>query len=472
MAYPTENLRSTLSEARRPDGRTDEAQKRLSSVLIVENDQDVLHTLMTDLGSQFSLVETAADSDAADALLSRCHFDLIISAIRLPGRSGIEWISQLRDLDYQVPVIFMTAHADMHTAITALRAGASDFLLKPFNMQQMRTAVTRCIERQRLKRENFLLRRRVAQRDEGSGIVGSCDLIKGVCEVIRQVAPMPSTVMVQGETGTGKELAALAIHRYCGRTGSFVPLNCGAMHAELLESELFGHAKGAFTGAVKAREGLFSYADGGTLFLDEIGEMPLAMQTRLLRVMEDRAVRPVGGNRELPVDVRIIAATNRDLKAEVDKGDFREDLFYRLNVLSIRMPALRERIQDIPELVNHFAVSIAADLGVPVPPIPESEFQQLARYDWPGNIRELKNVIERCLLLSHQPSQGLQGCSVVTASDALADDPDDLTLEAVERRHILRVLEMEGGNKSAAARILGVSRKTLERKCHSWGVGS
>ena len=177
MAYPTENLRSTLSEARRPDGRTDEAQKRLSSVLIVENDQDVLHTLMTDLGSQFSLVETAADSDAADALLSRCHFDLIISAIRLPGRSGLEWISQLRDLDYQVPVIFITAHADKHTAITAVRAGASDFQLKPFNMQQMRTAVTRCIERQRLKREKVLLRRRGAQRYEGSGFVGSCDLI-------------------------------------------------------------------------------------------------------------------------------------------------------------------------------------------------------------------------------------------------------------------------------------------------------
>ncbi len=467
MAYPTENLRHTFSGARTPE----QTQKRLSSVLVVEGDREVLDTLMTELSSQFSLIETAADSKAADALLSRCHFDLIISAVRLPGRSGIEWISQLRDLDYQVPVIFITAHADMHTAITALRAGASDLLLKPFDMQQMQTAVARCMERQRLKRENFLLRRQVAQRDEGSGIVGSCDLIMGVCEVIRRVAPMPSTVLVQGETGTGKELAALAIHRYSGRSGSFVPLNCGAMNAELLESELFGHAKGAFTGAIKAREGLFSYADGGTLFLDEIGEMPLAMQTRLLRVMEDRTVRPVGGNRELPIDVRIIAATNRDLKAEVDKGSFREDLFYRLNVLSIHMPALRERIPDIPELVDHFLESIAADLGVPVPAIPQTELQQLADYDWPGNIRELKNVIERCILLNHQPSQSLSGCNAVTGG-APADDPDDLTLESVERRHILRVLELEGGNKSAAARLLGVSRKTLERKCHTWGVDS
>ncbi len=426
-------------------------------------------SLRKGLSTQFSLVETASDTDAADALLSRCHFDLIISDIRLPRRSGIEWISQLRDQDYQVPVIFMAAHADLQTAITVLRADASDLILKPFPMEQMQTAAEQCIERQRLKRENYLLRRQVDHLHEGSGIIGSCELIRGVCEVIKRVAPMPSTILVQGESGTGKELAALAIHKFSARSGSFVPINCGAMHADLLESELFGHIKGAFTGAIKAREGLFSYADGGTLFLDEIGEMPLAMQTRLLRVMEDRSVRPVGGNCEKPVDVRIIAASNRDLKAEVDKGNFRQDLFYRLNVLSIRMPALRERIQDLPELVEHFARSIAADLGMAVPRIPESELQRLALYDWPGNVRELKNVIERCLLLSHQPSQGLTSCSEVAGAGASCDDPDDLTLENVQRRHILRVLDREGGNKSAAARVLGVSRKTLERKCQSWG---
>ena len=214
----------------------------------------------------------------------------------------------------------------------------------------------------------------------------------------------------------------------------------------------------------------FSYANGGTLFLDEIGEMPLAMQTRLLRVIEDRSVRPVGGNRETPVDVRIIAATNRDLKVEVDQGNFREDLFYRLNVLSIRMPTLRERIQDLPELIEYFATSIATDLGVPIPEIPEKEIKRLSEYDWPGNIRELKNVIERCLLLSHQPSQTLQGCGNGASPEQQANETDDLTLEAVERRHILRVLEIEDGNKSAAARLLGVSRKTLERKCQAWGV--
>jgi len=473
MACTTENLRTTLADGALSADDQQDTGKRLNSVLIVDDEPGILSFLQKGLAARFSLVETAPNADAADALLSRCHFDLIISDIRLPGRSGVEWVGELREQDQMMPVIFMTAHADLQTAITALRAGASDFILKPFRLEQMQAAVGRCLERRRLQRENFVLRRQVAQQThEGSGIIGSCDLIRGVCEVIRRVAPMPSTVLIQGESGTGKELAARAIHKFSGRSGSFVPINCGAMQPELLESELFGHAKGAFTGAVKAREGLFSYADGGTLFLDEIGEMPLAMQTRLLRVMEDRTVRPVGGNRATPVDVRIIAATNRDLKAEVDKGNFREDLFYRLNVLSIRMPALRERIQDLPELIAYFANSIATDLGVAAPPISEPEIMQLAQYDWPGNIRELKNVMERCLLLNQSPSQSLPSAAVDGLSGGNPSDRDDLSLEAIERRHILRVLDMEHGNKSAAARRLGVSRKTLERKCQSWGVTS
>jgi len=470
MACTTENLRTTLSDDGQTGGDGYEGGRRLHSVLIVDDEPGILSALQKGLATSFSLVEVAADADAADALVSRCHFDLIISDIHLPGRSGVDWVAQLREQDQMTPVIFMAAHADLQGAITAMRAGASDFIVKPFRMEQMQTAVDRCIERQRLQHENFLLRRQVGHMGDDSGIIGSCDLITGVCEVIRRVAPMPSTVLIQGESGTGKELAARAVHKFSGRSGSFVPINCGAIHAELLESELFGHAKGAFTGAVKAREGLFSYADGGTLFLDEIGEMPLAMQTRLLRVMEDRSIRPVGGNRATPVDVRIIAATNRDLKAEVDKGNFREDLFYRLNVLSIRMPALRERIQDLRELIDHFAASIAADLGVAVPHVDDAELERLAQYHWPGNIRELKNVIERGLLLNHQPSQSLPGSNASTPAGATPAEEGDLTLEAVERRHILRVLDMEHGNKSAAARRLGVSRKTLERKCQAWGV--
>jgi two-component system NtrC family response regulator len=245
------------------------------------------------------------------------------------------------------------------------------------------------------------------------------------------------------------------------------------MSAELLESELFGHVKGAFTGAHQSREGLFTYANGGTLFLDEIGEMPMSMQTHLLRVIEERTIRPVGSNREIPVNVRVIAATNRDLNEEVDKKTFREDLFYRLNVLSIRMPALRERLEDLPALTDHFSGTLAAEMGLTPIALNADDIDVMRAYSWPGNVRELKNIIERCLLLNTTPGQ----CLVVpdeaqSEHSQTAQGTDNSTLEVVEKRHILRVLEMEGGNKSAAARKLGISRKTLERKVHAWKNGS
>ena len=281
---------------------------------------------------------------------------------------------------------------------------------------------------------------------------------------------MPSTVLLDGASGTGKELAARAIHDWSGRSGGFVPVNCGAMTGELLESELFGHATGAFTGATQARDGLFFYANGGTIFLDEIGEMPMSMQTHLLRVMEERVVRPVGGNHTVPVDVRILAATNRDLKDAVDQGTFRADLYYRLNVLTIRMPTLRERKEDISELALHFATTISAELGLPMPQVDRVAMHRLQQHDWPGNVRELKNFVERCLLLGSSPSECLDGSdfSAASGSQAIGENPAELLLETVERQHILRVLEMESGNKSAAARLLGVSRKTLDRKCRAW----
>ena len=466
MAYSTDSF-ETL-----PDGRSIDSdvpathQHRMHAVLIVDNEPDSLNFLRKGLGNLFGLVEVAPSAEVADALVSRCHFDLIIVDISLPDRPGVEWVAHLREQDLLTAVIFMTRHADVQMAITALRAGASDFIMKPFRLEQMQASVNRCMERLRLQKENFLLRRQIRQMDGLSNVVGDCELIQEVCAVIKRVAPMPSTVLIEGESGTGKDLAARAIHNFSGRRGPFVPINCGAIQPDLLESELFGHAKGAFTGAVKAREGLFSYADGGTLFLDEIGEMPMAMQTRLLRVMEDRKIRLVGSNCETSVDVRVLAATNRDLKTEVNKGHFREDLFYRLNVLTIRMPALRERLEDMPALVTHFASVVAADLGVAIPNISDSEIQNLGQYDWPGNIRELKNVIERSLLLGHRLSQGLVEHS--TVMDFTAHDENNLTLKEVEKRHILQMLAMESGNKSAAARRLGVSRKTLERKCQAW----
>ena len=437
---------------------------------MVDEDRQVLDTLAAGLGPRLGLVETAAESGMAEGLLARCHFDLLICGTRLAGRSGVDWVEELRDRDCALPVIFMGADADLDTAIHAMRLGAADFIFKPLRMEQVHAALRRALERRRLEQENFVLRRQVDQLHEGSGIVGSGELIQGVIDVLRRVAPMPSTVLLEGESGTGKELAARALHRWSRREGAFVPVNCGSMNAELLESELFGHVKGAFTGAAQAREGLFSYADGGTLFLDEIGEMPFGMQTHLLRVMEEHAVRPVGGNSQVPVDVRVVAATNRDLLVEVEAGRFREDLYYRLNVLTIRLPALRERLEDLPELVAFFCEALSRDLGVEPPRVTDAELARLADYDWPGNVRELKNVIERCLLLNHTPSHCVVGLPRRSTGGRAGPEEDSLLLADVERRHILKVLELESGNKSAAARRLGISRKTLERKCQAWGV--
>ena len=321
------------------------------AVLIIDDEPGIRSFLQKGMQKRFGLVELAEDIPTAIALTERCNFDLIIADIRLPGQSGVEWVTQIREQGSTTAVIFITAHASVDTAIEALRAGAADFILKPFRMEQIMASVERCIERQQLQRENVVLRRQVEQLHD-SGMVGQCQTMKNVCGVIKRIAPMPTTVLIEGESGTGKELAARAIHQWSGRSGSFVPINCGAITSELMESELFGHVKGAFTGAHQLREGLFTYANNGTLFLDEIGEMPLPMQVHLLRVLEEQTIRPVGSNREIPVDVRIIAATNRDLNEEVERGNFRQDLFYRLNVVTVRMPTLRERLEDIPDLVE------------------------------------------------------------------------------------------------------------------------
>ncbi|MEJ2692283.1 MAG: sigma-54 dependent transcriptional regulator, partial [Candidatus Thiodiazotropha sp.] len=357
----------------------------MTSVLIVDDEPGIRNFLQRGLAKYFGLVETAEDVVTAERLRQHCHFDLIITDIRLPGETGgVEWVKELREQGGNAGVIFMTAHADLETAIDALRAGAEDFIMKPFRMEQMMSAVERYLERQKIERENFVLRRQVDLLIDNTGVVGECDLMRSLCDVITRVAPMPSTVLLEGESGTGKELVARAIHKLSTRSGSFVAVNCGAMSAELLESELFGHIKGAFTGAHQSREGLFSYAEGGTLFLDEIGEMPLLMQAHLLRALEERTIRPVGSNREYQIDVRIIAATNRRLQDEVKKGRFREDLFYRLNVLSLQIPALRERPEDIPLLTDHFMRQLSNELGVESRRLDEAELSRLLSYDWPG----------------------------------------------------------------------------------------
>ena len=302
---------------------------------------------------------------------------------------------------------------------------------------------------------------------EPVGLIGHSPVIEQLRSLIRRVGPMPSTVLLLGESGTGKEVAARALHYSSARThGPFVPLNSAAIAADLIESELFGHVKGAFTGASENRHGLFHHARGGSLFLDEIGELPLMLQARLLRVLEERTLRPVGAEREVTVDVRIIAASNRDLAAEVKAGRFREDLYYRLAVIDIRMPSLREYPEDIPRLVHHFMQQLAAPLGVAPLPLSHEMVKRLSAYSWPGNVRELRNHVERAMILGNFP---LQSLPAFAGAAALGADELGLSLAEVERRHIERVTEACAGNKTEAARRLGVSRKTLERKFAEWG---
>ncbi len=436
------------------------------SVLIVDDEPGMLSFLLRALRSRCGAVDGAGSVEEARPLLQRSHYDLIILDIALPGLSGIDWLHELRNEGYAGDVVLMTAYADLDTAIDALRAGAADFLLKPFSLAVVLNAIQRCFERSRLARENFVLRREVSTRSaDVEGVIGQSEAMLKVCDRLKRIAPTPATVLLTGESGTGKEVAARALHRMSPRAdGPFVPVNCAAIAAELIESELFGHVKGAYTGAAQSREGLFYYARGGTLFLDEISELPPAAQAKLLRVLEERRIRPVGSEQEVAVDVRVIAASNRDLKAEVAAQRFRQDLYYRLQVLEVTLPPLRDRPEDIPPLVAHFMSLLTPTLGVPPLPLDPRTLARMTDYDWPGNVRELRNLVERSLILGWfdigpEPDIGIR-----------ATVGNDETLEAVEKRHILAVLAACDGNKSETARRLGISRKTMDRKCQAWGI--
>ena len=468
------------------------------SVLVVDDEPGMRAILTKALSKKFAQVDTAGSIEEAEELRKRCHFDLLIVDINLPGRSGIEWHEAFDPRTRRSDVIFMTGYADLDTAIKALRAGASDFILKPFNLDQMILSVSRCIERRLVERQNFALQRDI-DRTFPTDIIGDASKTLAMKKLISQLAPSTAAVLVEGESGTGKELVARALHQLSLRSGPFVPLNCGSIAPDLLESELFGHIQGAFTGAKKGREGLFRVANSGTLFLDEIGEMPLAMQSSLLRVLEQKAIRPVGGEREIPVDVRIVAATNRNLKLEVEEGRFRQDLYYRLNVLTVDLPPLRDRVEDMPALAHHFTQKLAKDLGMKAISWTLEDISAMQAYDWPGNIRELRNMMERCILLGKPPAEywlEMQDDIVPLSRAALApieqtcvdeanlvnpcrctsvvDDeekycyPTAWTLKDVEKAHIMQVVGSHEGNKSAAARQLGVARKTLERKYKEW----
>ncbi|WEX75680.1 sigma-54 dependent transcriptional regulator [Sinorhizobium numidicum] len=437
-----------------------------ASILVVDDEPGMRNFLARTLGPRCKKLDVAADTEEASSKLDQQHFDVVILDNIMPRKNGVEWLAEQRAIGFFADAILMTAYADLDTAIQAMRAGAMDFILKPFRSNQLLNAVARCLDRMRLQRENYVLRYELKATSDHillrDRLIGESAAIARVRETIARVAPLPTSVLLTGQSGTGKEVAARSLHMLSERSSKpFVPVNCGAIPADMIESELFGHIKGAFTGAERSRDGLFLHAQGGTLFLDEISEMPLATQSKLLRVLEDRKVRPVGAEREVPVDLRFVFATNSELEKDVQAGRFRADLFYRINVMQIHLPPLKERQGDAVELASLFMKKLSVQLGMPTVPIDEAAQHALSVYDWPGNVRELRNLIERTLILGRFP-EGF-GSSAVPAGEA-----NGIALADVERRHIVSVLADCGGQRNEAARVLGISRKTIDRKLAAW----
>lgn len=441
-----------------------------AKILIVEDDPDLRDLLQDDLEDAGYNVSVAIDGRAALAHLERNQevLDLIITDVRMPGVGGDQILSAMREKRPESPVIVITAFGSVEQAVEMVKAGAFQYLTKPFDSEELLKTVETALAESAPQREQARLRREIPSTP--ARIVGASRPMQELFKLISRAARSNSTVLVTGESGTGKELVARSIHEMSGRAGGFVPVNCAAIPAELIESELFGHTGQAFTGARQSRAGLFESADGGTIFLDEIGELPLAMQPKLLRVLQEGTVRRVGADKEKAVDVRIIAATNRDLEKEVAEGRFREDLFWRLNVIHLHITPLRERPFDIPLLVEHFLGKLAARTdGKTMSPTPET-LAILTAYSWPGNARELENAVERAVALAEgftiKPEdlpERVRTGGQTTGIMARAKE-SRMTLRELEREYIIETLRLTRGNKSRAAEILGFDRRTLHRK--------
>jgi DNA-binding NtrC family response regulator len=444
-------------------------------ILVVDDEANARNALAEILREEDYLVETAADGFKALARADSFCPDLVLSDLKMPGMDGVELLAKLKSApDLDVEVVVMTAFGAVETAVAAMRAGAADYLTKPLNTDELLVVLDRALERCKLRQEATQLREQLKNRYSFSNIIGAAPEMQQLFKSIAQIAPSRATVLLSGESGTGKELVAAAIHHSSNRGDRpFIKLHCAALAESLLESELFGHERGAFTGAERRREGRFERADGGTLFLDEIGEISPATQVKLLRVLQEREFERVGGNQTLKVDVRVIAATNRDLKEMVERGQFREDLFYRLNVINVHLPPLRHRIGDIPALALHFARRYSEENAKSVTKISDRALSLLAAHPWHGNVRELENVIERAVVLaegdtiemSHLPGE-------------LAADPEPgqkpiipgATMADLERHAILTTLEACGGSTSKAADMLGISVRKIQYKLQEYGA--
>lgn len=451
-------------------------------ILVVDDEVKMRRLLEMSLKNMGHDVVQATDGAQAMNCFDEAPFDLVMTDLNMPRMDGMQLLRSLRERGEEVPVIVLTAFGSIETAVEAMKLGAADYIIRPFEMDTVELAVTRALAMGTIRRENRFLRDEV-ERGWGE-FIGRSPKMRELYELIRQVAPARSSVLIAGETGTGKELVARAIHQASERGGLFVPINCAAIPADLLESELFGHQKGAFTGAHRDRMGKFELAGGGTIFLDEITEMPLGLQAKLLRVLQEGAVERLGAQRAVNIDLRIVAASNRDPQQAVDDGVLRQDLFFRLNVVRVDVPPLRERREDIQLLAEHFLHKYSTELGRPVPLLTEAVSRSLLAYTWPGNVRELENLMERAAVLCrgksvdpHLLPADMTAAAVKSTSAPAAREAEafaslllDEHVSALERQLITAALQRSGDNKSAASRLLGVSERTLWYKIKKYSL--
>jgi DNA-binding NtrC family response regulator len=446
-------------------------------ILVVEDEEKLRRVIELQLASSGFDVDKAATAEEGLKMADRA--DMVLSDLRLPGMDGVQFLSLIRRQNAQVPVVMMTAYGSVETAVESMKAGATDFLLKPFSLDHLMQVVYKALEMRALRDENRKLKEELGRRYEYDNIIGRSEAMQEIFATIERVAPTRATVLLAGESGVGKDLIARAIHFHSPRRDrALVKINCSAIPENLMESELFGYEKGAFTGAVGSKPGKFEQADTGTVFLDEIGDVPAAIQVKLLRILQEREFERLGSNVTRHIDVRVIAATNQDLRAALEQGTFREDLYYRLNVVPINIPPLRERKQDISFLANHFLRKLAPDSGREVEGISDAAMEKLVGYHWPGNVRELENVIERALILCRGRHLEADDIKLEMAPRSRpAGDPDQhhflpegLTLDQYEQELIREALRRADGNKSQAARLLGLTRNALRYRLTQMGL--